>query len=614
MTGDKKKMNTFFLGMSLGHDPHTVGIHNAGRIAKMLDIDYYVAPTDIDLEVQLELIAKYNPKFLGLSYRLSTEKAIPELLKILRNMEAKGLMDSERKICFAALPNTLDAVRKSGIEQAYHLTLMGQSKNIDNTTRATVNFFDPKSDAKIKSIIETIHRENEPERIKILDQLARDVVGNDMYRNTSPLPIPSEQARNFYTERMKESDIPMLRTHFGIPSDSIDPTVEGINVISKARVVDEISLGSSDLSQRYFGNLEMFKNKKNDGGVPYKNEFDLECLYRASRTGNYPSVKPYCHVNNMISFADTCKKIGLLRGGHQAVPLFWFSELDGRGDYSVPKAISEHIKLVQHLKEFQIPVEMNDPNQWSSRFAHDTVFVADYALIAAVLYMNGIENLCFQMQFNKPALTGDYGDLAKMNAARDLIEFVRPEKNQARILIETRSGIEHFSTELEYAKYQLARTTLLQMFMNPDIIHLVSYCEADHAATPEDIIESSQIVRYAVQLFKKNEQEIRKEALHPFVDQRKDYLKEEAKYLLRKIASYDTKFEENNIAASLAKPRILLNAMETRLMTAPGINCEAYKNTQIITKANEYGVIDCVSDWNDVKPMPEAERIKRMGL
>lgn len=600
--------------MSLGHDPHTVGIHNAGRIAKMLGIDYYVAPTDIGIEQQMELIAKYNPKYLGFSYRLSAEKAIQELLKILQNMETNGLMDAERKICFAALPQTLESIYKSGIAQAYHITLMGQSKNIDSTTKTTALFFDPTSISKVETIIETIHRENEPERIKILDQIAKDVVGNDKYRNIEPLPIPSKKAQESYVDRMKESDMPMIRTHFGTPSDSIEPTVEGINVIARARVVDEISLGSSDLSQRYFGMPEMFTNHKNDGGVPYKDEKDLSHLYKASRIGNYPSMKPYCHVNNMIEFADICKKTGLLIGGHQAVPLFWFSELDGRGNYSVEKAIREHIKLVQHLKTFGIPIEMNDPNQWSSRFAHDTVFVSDYALIASVMFTNKISNLCFQMQFNKPAVTGDYGDLAKMNAAKSLIEYVRPPKNNARILIETRAGIEHFSTELNYAKFQLARTTLLQMLMNPDIIHLVSYCEADHAATPEDIIESSQVVRYAVKLFRENEHEIRKEANHPFVKQRKDYLINEAKFLLKIIAEYDPAYCESTIASSLAKPEILLNAMNKKIITAPGINCESYKNTKIITKANEYGVIDCVSDWDTSSPLSEKERLKEMGV
>lgn len=606
-------MNNFFLGMSLGNDPHTVGIHNAARIARMLGIESFVAPSDISLEQQLTLIAKYDPKFLGFSYRLSSDNAILELKKILCSMEAQGLSKEGRQICFAGLPSTLEELSRSGFSSKYHLTLMGQGRNIDTTTRQTVLFFCPGS-GKLKNIVDLIHKENEPEHIKILDQIAQDVVSHNKYKDMAPLPIPSDAAMKSYTARMQESGIPMLRTHFGIPSDSIEPTVEGIKQIANSRVVDEISLGSSDLSQRYFGKNEMFKNRKNDGGVPYKDEKDLIQLYNATRRGNFPSIKPYCHVNNLIPFADLCKKIGMLIGGHQAVPLFWFSELDGRGNYSVSQAIEEHIKLVEHLKEFNIPVEMNDPNQWSSRYAHDTIFVTDYALIAAVMFSKGIDNLCFQMQFNKPAVTGDYGDLAKMNAALELIEYVRPNKNQSRILIETRAGIEHFSPQLEYAKYQLARTTLLQMLMNPDIIHLVSYCEADHAAEPEDIIDSSKLVRYTVDMFKKNEQEIRKAARHPFIEDRKNYLVSESKYLLNRIASYDNNYQVSELAIVLSKVDILCNAMDKKIMTAPGINCEKYKNPDIITKPNVYGVVDCVSDWDSNVPMNEEERLKKMGI
>lgn len=607
-------MNRIFLGMSLGNDPHTVGIHNAGRIAKMLNIDYYVAPTDINIEQQLELISQYKPKYLGFSYRLSKEKAVEELLKILQYMKEKGLMDYERKICFAALPETLDVIKDSGIAQYFHLSLMGQDKNIDSTTMKTLQFFEANDEKKIKEIIEMIHTENEPEKIPILDQIAKDVIANDSYRDIEKLPIPTESARMSYKKRMQESNIPMLRTHFGIPAENIEPTVEGIKLIANAQVVDEISLGSSDLSQRYFGKPEYFVNQKNDGGVPYKDENDLSRLYRATRAGNFPSIKPYCHVDNLIPFADTCKKVGMLVGAHQAVPLFWFSELDGRGDYSVSQAIREHIRLVKHLSTFDIPIEMNDPNQWSSRYAHDTIFIADYALIASVMYMCNVQDMCFQLQFNKPAVTGDYSDLAKMNAACALIEYVRPRQNHSNIMIETRAGIEHFSTEQNYAKYQLARTTLLQMFLNPNIIHLVSYCEADHAARPEDIIESSQIVRYAINFFRKNECEIRKSAIHPFVNERKDYLLGEAKYLLNKIAGLDLSFKEEEIAISLSKPDILLQAMKKRYMTAPGINCEKYKNVNIITKSGKYGVIDCYDNWNSYVALTEEERLKRMEV
>ena len=130
---------------------------------------------------------------------------------------------------------------------------------------------------------------------------------------------------------------------------------------------------------------------------------------------------------------------------------------------------------------------MNDPNQWSSRWAHDTVIVASYALISAVMSMCGVQNMVFQMQFNKPKETGDYADLAKMSAGMEMANRIAlGRSNPAGIFRETRTGIESLSSDMELAKWQLARSTFLQMCLDPHIIHIVSYCEANYAARPAD--------------------------------------------------------------------------------------------------------------------------------
>ena len=377
--------------------------------------------------------------------------------------------------------------------------------------------------------------------------------------------------------------------------------------------VDEISLGSSDLSQRYFGNPMAFEVHKNDGGVPYKTKEDLSMLYLATRRGNFPSIKPYAHVYQLKEFVDTCLETGMLIGAHQAVPLFWFCELDGRGPLSVPDAIVEHIETVRYLASKGIPVEMNDPNQWSSRFANDTLIVVDYALIASVMYNAGVKDMIFQCQFNKPAETGDYADLAKMSAAIKIIESIRPVGNKARIYIETRPGIEHFSADLETAKYQLARSTLLQMIINPDIIHLVSYCEADHAATAEDVIESSKIVRRAVRIFKENEHDLRKTLSHPVILQRKEYLLKQAQYVIDHIVKLSKQYYKgisiNEYYKCLSDPAALIESLRLKLMSAPGITHPEYADPDMLTKAGEYGFIDCYETWDDKIPMSEERRI-----
>jgi hypothetical protein len=350
---------------------------------------------------------------------------------------------------------------------------------------------------------------------------------------------------------------------------------------------------------------------KNDGGVPYQTKADLHKLFQATRRGNFPSIKPYAHVVNLKAFIDDCLETGMLLGAHQAIPLFWFCELDGRGPLSVADALHEHIEAVKYLAEKHIPVEMNDPNQWSSRYVHDTLFVADYALIGAVMFTAGVKHMILQCQFNKPMETGDFADLAKMSAAREMVAHIRPPKHPAAVYLESRAGIEHFSTDPEVAKFQLARTTLLQMILSPTMIHLVSYCEADHAATAEDVIESSLLVRRAVRLFTENEPDLKKYRDHPVVLERKSHLLREAKLVINQIAglSPDYSGEGTDICKCISNPEALLKALGRKIMTAPGITHPDYLNPGMLTRPNKYGFMDCYKNWDDPLPLNEGERL-----
>lgn len=610
-------MKRFFLGMTLGHDPHTVGIYKAGRIAKLGGIDFEVLSPDDTDEQKLQKIAECDPEYIGLSYRLSPVKAQRELDAFLKKMEGVGVLTSDgkkRKLCFAGLLPTLKVIHNLGYDEQYGIQLMGSYDDLRKTTENTISFF-RFSSSEADRILNIILEEAKIPRIEVLDQIAKQVIVNGAYLSEPPLPIPSAAAQKSLTKRIDESDIPIIRTHFGVPADTITPTVEGIVKISNACVIDELSLGSSDLSQRYFGDPKAFEGVKNDGGVPYKTKDDLIALRNATMGGNYPSIKPYCHVNNITEFIDTCLETGMLIGAHQAIPLFWFSELDGRGSMTVDEAIVEHKRAIAHLVKNSIPTEMNDPNQWSSRYTHDSVFVTDYALIASVMYAAGSPNIILQMQVNKPADTGDYADLAKMTAIRDLVEELRPEGNNSRIIIETRSGIEHFSTNLEHAKYQLARSVLLQMLLNPSILHLVSYCEADHAATPDDIIESSKILRRAVRLFKANEGDIRSAARHPFIKERHDELISEAHFLMDTIGTLGTNgrfYNRKSAAGFLSDTRALSLAMRYRIMGAPGITSKKYICPEHMTHAGRFGEINCYRNWEDTIPISEAERVEML--
>lgn len=604
--------NRLFIATSLANDPHTEGMHNAAKIGAYDGVDSIIMPPSLAYNEFYKAINKNKPKYIGLSYRQNEKVAVDELFKVISYFFNSGLVKPEDdvKIIFAGLPKTIEILNNKIQELPLKVHLSTGSSDVLQKITETVDYFDIKSNRDV--IIRKVYDELVPQGIEIFDQLADEAVRGDDYKNEPPLNVPSVKACSDYVERIHESEIPLLRSHFGIPDVSIQPTVEGIRQLAEARVIDEISLGSSDLSQRYFGMPEKFATLKNDGGVPYKDESDLRALFQASRYGNFPGVKPYCHVRDLVHFVHQCLNAGMLKGAHQAVPLFWFNELDGRGSADVRSSIKEHFDAVRELAKAGIPVEMNDPNQWSSRWAHDTIITSSYALISAVMTMCGVKDMVFQMQFNKPKETGDYADLAKMSAGMELATRISSNGSpNRRIIRETRTGIESLSADMDMAKWQLARSTVLQMCLNPHVIHIVSYCEANYAARPEDIIDSSKLIRRAVRIFQENKEDIVKYIHSDIVIERKDHLIEETSVLLNKIASLHSNYKNTPlgyIAPYIGDANILADALEKKIISAPGIINPKYKG-DFITKPNKYGMIDVVKDYTNPIIINEQERL-----
>ena len=185
-------------------------------------------------------------------------------------------------------------------------------------------------------------------------------------------------------------------------------------------------------------------------------------------------------------------------------------------------------------------------------------------------------------------------------------------KNPASIFRETRTGIESLSADMNLAKWQLARSTFLQMCMNPHIIHIVSYCEANYAARPADIIDSSKLIRRAVRIFRANQEDIMKEVNSPIVKERKEYLINESSYLVNEIAKLNPKYQPctiENVAQYVGDENVIASSIEKKYMSAPGIVNEKYKG-DFLTKPMKYGMINLVENYNNPRIISEKERIK----
>lgn len=606
---------------TVADDPHTQGLFRVARLAREAGITAHVLPPGTPAEVLLERVRALDPEFLGLSYRLSPEVGLRELTGILGRLHEAGLLRragaGPRKVAVAGLPETMQRIEAQRAALPCPVHTMAQDTDRVRSARRVLGFLEV-PEARQAEVLARLAAEYAPPRIALLDELAREVAAGDDYRNEPPLPVPSEAARASYVRRIEESDLPLLRSHYGVPAPTIQPTVEGIERLAAARVLDEVSLGSSDLSQRFFGHPEAFEGRKNDGGVPYRTFEDLVALAGAARRGNFPGVKPYAHVVDLVPFVETCLRAGMLRGAHQAVPLFWFNELDGRGPHTVAESLREHQATVRALAAHGLPVEMNDPNHWSSRWAHDTIIAVDYALITAVMLQAGVRDLVLQLQFQKPRETGDYADLAKMTASLELAGELLPPGGAHRIWREVRTGIDSFDPDLGVARHQLARATLLQLYVEPSIIHLVSYCEAIHVAGDEDIVDSSRLVRRAVRVFRRHRDALREALDTGEVRERRAHLVAEARVLLRAIAELapggpvPEKTPLRTLGPRLADPEALHQALSRGLLAAPGIFHPGYPAARgVATGVLAHGGLDAL-DPETAQPLREAHRLARL--
>ncbi len=137
--------------------------------------------------------------------------------------------------------------------------------------------------------------------------------------------------------------------------------------------------------------------------------------------------------------------------------------------------------------------------------------------------------------------------------------------------------------------------------MRPDILHVVSYSEASHAARPEEIIESCNIVDQVIDQVYSSKLNV----IDDRVTQRKEDLIKQARWIIDLIPSLTKSTDE------IQNPYINLEAL-TRLVKhgifdAPHLKNNKYAQGKIKTK-----IIDgaCIS-WDDQlqKPIDEIERI-----
>ena len=410
-----------------------------------------------------------------------------------------------------------------------------------------------------------------------------------------------------------KSPYPILRHHFGLPT--MEATLQGIEQIAEAKVLDVISLGiDQDAQENFFHPERQDPRRTGAGGVPVRSADDYRALYQASRRGNFPLLRTYSGTDDFIELAEMY--VDTINIAWCAIPLFWFNAMDGRGPWDLEGSIREHQKVMVFYGERGIPVELNESHHWGMRDASDVVCVVSAFLAAYNARAFGVKDYIAQLMFNSPAELSDKMDLAKMMAMLELIApLTQPPappfpareggpEGIGRFIIykQTRTGLLSYPVEINAARAHLSASIYLQMALQPDIVHIVGHSEADHVATADDIIEAGQMARRAID----NAMGQPDLTADPDVMARSAELVEQARVTLDAIRS----IAPASVSDPWTDPATLAKSVSLGIMDAPQLKNNEYARGEMITRVDERGASIAV-DRNG-NPLDESERIEEL--
>lgn len=544
-------MSRLIIGASIGNCVHVAGVINFLKLAEEKGFKTKFLGPSVSIKYLLAAVQEADPEFVAVSYRLTPQTAFNLAKRLKAGVKERGL-DNPRYLFGGTLP-VAEKVKEVG-------------------------FFDKVFTGK--EAIEEIYAFLE----------GKDYNEEQEYKNNSLI------------ERMNfKKPFPLLRHHFGLPV--LEETIEGIEIIAKSKVLDIISLGPDQNAQEsFFRPQAMDESEKGAGGVPIRTKEDLFKIHNASQLGNYPLMRCYSGTRDVFKMASML--LETINNAWCAVPLSWYNKLDGRGPRSLLESIKENQKLMYWHGKRNIPVEVNESHHWSLRDAHDTIAVVMAFLAAYNAKSMGVNDYIAQYMFNNPAATSISMDIAKMLAKKDLIEELID--NDFNVYTQVRAGLASFPPDLDEAKGQLALSTFTAMSLNPDIVHVVAYSEADHAATPEDVISSCHIVR---QIIKNCLDDYPHILADERIQKRKSELIKEAKVILLTLKNFSDSSAELD---PWIDPLTLARAIKSGLIDAPHL--KGNSEGAGILKTKMVNGACYAYDYKKDKIINETERIAKLGV
>lgn len=489
----KPEVDVHILGMSTMANI----LRDCGFIVKLAPFEVMKAVEDIQKLNNLSLFAKWVKEnkinVLSFSYRLDPREGADYFCALYsRLIDLKLLSDAGgtiQLVSFAGLPDTCNLIKSRLGDQIVYFP--GDESPVESLKKFNVpeRLF-PKSFTMVheydKSLWSFAKGFIESEKYK-------QVTSSDHYGYTS-----CGTDSDSFVERLiycrKHHSLPLIRVHAGPYSpdrqEAIKEYLSWVKQLANTRLLDVLSIGSSQLTQQHFG--ESWDGLHNGGGVPINSEIEYCQIAEAARP---MLVRTYAGTKNVPWMAEMHERT--LNISWHALSFWWFCQLDGRGNNTVLENLKEHIETVKYIATSGKPLEPNVPHHFSFRGGDDVTYIISGYLAAKTAKRYGICHLILQNMLNTPKYTWGVQDIAKGRAMLKLVRTL--EDDTFKVSLQSRAGLDFFSPDLEKAKVQLAAITAMMDDIepenpnSPEIIHVVSYSEAVRLATPSIIEESIKI-------------------------------------------------------------------------------------------------------------------------
>lgn len=528
-------------------DAHTLGLNTLAELLRECGYEVVLSPPAIaeaigQIKYQsqrrqfVEWLQEQNISHVGVSYRLDPEQAV-ELVGYLVHELLNGRMFAHqggplRGFYFAGLKG---ACLK--IDQEYH-GLVKTFQGGETTQETLLKLGIPEERIPFSLMAGSAYDE---------DRLAfgRELIKKGDYAKVRPFPQGKSYAEfggkkdsleKRYASLGESPQRPLFRAHAG-PYTNVKEFLGWVENLARAGFLDILSIGTSQLSQSNFG--EDWGERPNGGGVPINSAQEYAEIWNHSRP---LLVRTYAGTKDIPKLAALYEKT--INICWHALSFWWFNQLDGRGPYSLLENLHQHFQTAEWIAQSGKPLEANVSHHFAFRGSDDLSYVVSAYLTAKLAKRKGIRTFILQNMLNTPRQTWGIQDLAKSRALLLLTKSL--EDQNFKVFLQPRAGLDYFSPNLEEAKAQLAAVTALMDDIDPrnetspPLIHVVSYSEGSHLATPAIINESIQITYHALERYRDLRQRgmVSDQSTNELVQERTAKLLKEAQTLIKVIEEH----------------------------------------------------------------------------